>query len=138
ERREDASGVEPTDTELSEDVLPVDVPHAQLGGGTVTPVGAADGAANPEAPLGKVQPVAHGAPDAVGRHPPDQGRIHPSLKHQILEQEAHLVANDGGDHRRPLTEATPQTTGHVVLAAAFPHPELAGGADPALARIEAQ
>src|SRR5204863_6707555 len=70
--------------------------------------------------------------------PSGERQIDPALEDQVLEQQADLVANDRGDQRRPLAEAAPQPAGHVVLAAALPDPELTGGANPALTRIEAQ
>jgi hypothetical protein len=138
ECREDATGVKPAHTETTEDVLPVDVARPELGRGTVPAIRAADRAANAEAPLREVQPVAHGATDAVGWHPLDQRGVDASLENQVLQQEAHLVADAGSDHRRPLAEAPPQTAGHVVLAAALPHPKLAGAANPALTRIQTE
>ena len=64
--------------------------------------------------------------------------VHAALQDQVLEQPADLVVGERGDHRGAQAEAAPQAAGDVVLAAALPGPERAGGADPALARVEPQ
>jgi hypothetical protein len=51
---------------------------------------------------------------------------------------ADLVVDEGGDHGGLVAEAFAQAARGVVFAAAFPDGELAGGADAALAGIEAE
>ena len=91
---EDAAGVEPPHAVLAEQVLPVDVTGAQLGGRGVAAIGDADRAAHAEAALGEVQSVAHGAADAVVRHPADQRRVDAALQDEVLDQPADVVVGE--------------------------------------------
>ena len=123
---------------VAEEVLPVDVARPQLRGGRVAAIGHADGAAHAEAALGEVEPVAHRPSDAVGRNPADEARVDPSLEHEVLEQPADLVVGERGHDAGAEAEAAPEPPRDVVLATALPRLEPAGGANPPLARIEAQ
>ena len=109
-----------------------------LGDGGVGAVGAAHRAADAEAALGEVQAVAADAPDAVGLLPVDQGRVHAALLDEVLHQAADLVVREGRQHAGVHAEALVQAAHHVVLAAALPGAERPGGADAALAGIQAQ
>ena len=72
-----------------------------------------------------------------GTHRIERG-VHAAGEDEVLQQPAHLVVGERGDHRGAQAEAAAQPAGHVVLAAAFPDVELPGGADPALARVQPQ
>jgi len=135
---EDAAGVEPTHTELAEDVIPVEVAGLELGGGGVAAVGDADGAAHAEAALGEVEAVADGAADAVVVAPLDEVGGDAALHDEVLDEVADLVVDEGGADGGLQAEALPEAARGVVLAAAFPGGEVAGGADAALAGIEAE
>ncbi len=135
---EDAAGVEPPGALVPEDRVPVDLAGTQLGDGGVAAVGASEGGPHPEAALGEVEAVPDGAPDAVVGHPADVGRVDAPLVDEVLEEVAHRVVHEGGDHRGALPEAAFEATGHVVLPAALPRPELAGGVDAEVAGVEAQ
>ena len=100
-------------------------------------VGAAERRADAEAALGEVEAVAHGAADAVVLHPPD-ALVDAALEHQVFDQAAHRVVGERRHDRGGQAEAAPQPARDVVLAAAFPHLERAGGVDAAVAGIEAQ
>ena len=100
--------------------------------------GIADGAADAEAALGEVQAVADGAADAVVLAPLDEVGGDAALHDEILDEMADLVVHEGGDDGGLVAEAFPQAAGRVVFAAAFPDGEVAGGADPAFAGIEAE
>ena len=119
-------------------MLPVDVARPQLRGGRVAAIGHAEGAAHAEAALGEVEPVAHRPADAVGRNPADEARVDPSLEHEVLEQPADLVVGERGHDAGAEAEAPPEPPRDVVLATALPRLEPAGGANPPLARIEAE
>ncbi len=56
----------------AEDLVPIPVAGLCLGNGRMAAVGAAGGRAHAETALGKVESVAHGAPDAVVRKPAQQ------------------------------------------------------------------
>ena len=86
----------------------------------LTPVGAADGAADAEATLREVEPVAHLAADAVVRDPADVRLVDAALEHQVLDEPADGVVGERGDDRRAQPEAAAQAAGDVVLAAALP------------------
>lgn len=60
------------------------------------------------------------------------------LQNQVLHQSAHRVVRQGGHHGRTPPEAAAQTACDVVLAATLPGLEGAGGADPSLARVQAE
>ena len=101
-------------------------------------VGDADRAADAEAALGEVQAVADRAADAVVRHPADERGVDAALQDEVLDEPADLVVGERGDDGGAQAEAAAQAAGDVVLAAALPDLEGAGGADAALARVEAQ
>ena len=61
-----------------------------------------------------------------------------ALQDEILEQPADVVVGERGADGGLEAEAAAQAAGDVVFAAAFPDPELARGADAALARVEPQ
>src|SRR5205823_4766378 len=101
-------------------------------------VGAADRAADAEAALGEVEPVADGAADAVVLAPPDEIRGDSALHDEILDQVADLVVDEGGADGGLVTEAFPQAARRVVFPATLPDREMPGGADAPLAGIEAE
>ena len=134
----DAAGVKPAHAEFAEDVVPIDVADLDLGGGGVAPVGIADRAADTEAALGEVETVADGAANAVVVAPLDEVGGDAALHDKIFDEVADLVVDEGGDDGGFVTEAFAETAGGVVFAAAFPDLEIARGANPALARVEAE
>ena len=131
ERGVDAARVEPADAELAEEVVPVDVVRPELRRGGEATVADADGAADAEAALGEVQAVADGAADAVVVAPLDELRVDAALEDEVFDEAADLVVRERGDDRGAEAERAAQATGDVVLAAALPGGELAGGADAA-------
>ena len=60
------------------------------------------------------------------------------MQNEILDQPAHVVVGERGGDGGFHAEAASQPAGDVVFAAAFPDLELAGAADAAFARIEAE
>src|SRR5690606_3021011 len=138
ERREDAARVQPAHPELPEQVVPVDVPGLELGGCGVAAVGDADGAAHPEAALGEVEAVAHRPAHAVVLLPTDEGGVDAAGQDEVLDESAHLVVREGGDHGGAQPESTPQPARDVVLPAALPGAEAARGADAPLPGVEAE
>ena len=130
--------MQPAHARATEEGVPVDVARAQLAGCCVTPVGDADGAADTEPPFGEVQAVPDVPTDSVVRRPAHERGVDSALEHEVLDEAPDVVVRQGGDDRGAQPEAASQSAGHVVLAPAFPDLELAGGADPTLARIEAQ
>ena len=83
-------------------------------------IGAADGAAHPEAPLGEVEAVAHLPPDAVVGHPVELRPLDAALVDQVVDQPADGVVGERRHDRRPHPEAALQAAGDVVLAASLP------------------
>ena len=61
-----------------------------------------------------------------------------ALFDEVLHQFADLVVREGGDDRGVHSKALVQAADDIVLAAAFPCAEASCGADPALARIQAE
>jgi len=72
------------------------------------------------------------------RVPLDVVGIHASLHDEVLQQVPHLVVDEGRDYRSAQAKAFAHAAGHVVLTAAFPEPEVAGGTHPPVARVEPQ
>lgn len=134
---EDAAGVEPAHPG-GEHGVPVDVPFAQLGDGGVGAVADTEGAADAVAAFDEVEAVAGAAADPVVRCPADQRGVDAALEDQVLDEPAHGVVGEGGHDGCAQAEAAAQASYDVVLAAALPDLEGAGGSDPSLARIEAQ
>ena len=69
-------------------------------------------------------------------HPADERRVDAALQDEVLEQPADLVVDERGDDGSAQPEAAPQPARDVVLAAALPDAERAGGAHPPLAGIQ--
>ena len=80
-------------------------------------------AADAEAALGEVEPVADAAADAVVGHPADVRDVDAALEHQVLDEPADRVVGERGDDRGAQAEAPAQPAGDVVLAAALPGAE---------------
>ena len=137
QRAEDATGVKPAGAERAEDLVPVDVAGFQLRDGGVPAIGATQRGAHAEASLGEVEAVAHGAADAVVLHP-GHALFDAALEHQVFHEAAHRVVGQRGHDGGVEPEAALQPARDVVLAAAFPDLEGAGGVDAAIARVEAQ
>lgn len=135
---EDPTGMQPAHAVLAEQRVPVEGLRLQLRGRRVRAVGNAQRRTRPETTLGEVQAHAGVAADAIVVAPEDLAGIHATGLDQLLGEQAKLVARQGGEHPGAVFERAAQATRHVVLAAAFPHGELARAADPALAGIEAQ
>ena len=86
----------------------------------------------------KLRPLRLVAADAVVLDPAQVRQIDAPLQHQILDQPADRVVGQRGDDRGAQPEAAAQAARDVVLAAALPRGEAAGGVDAPLAGIEAQ
>ncbi len=139
ERGEDSAGMHPARAiRRAEDRLPVEVARLDLADGGVAAVGAADGGAQAKAALGKVEAVAHGAADAIVRNPADKRSVHAAFEDEVLDETADGIVGERGGHGGAQAEAAAQAAGHVVLAAALPHVEVARGVDAHLAGIEAK
>jgi len=104
----------------------------------VAAVGNPHRAPHAETALGEVQPVTHGAPHAVKRHPLDELGAHPALQDKILQQPPHVIIGKGGADGGPEAKAAPQPAHDVILAAAFPHFELPRRAHAPFARVQPQ
>ena len=135
---EDPAGVEPANANVPEELLPVDIPRLELAGGGVAPVGDADGPADPEAALGEIEAVADRAADPVVVAPLDEIGVHPTLINEVFDEPADLVVDKRTHQAGPLLKTLPQAAGDVVFAPPFPSLEVARGADPPLAWIEAE
>jgi len=138
QRGEDAAGVEPAHAEFAEDVFPIDVAGFELGCRGVAAVRVADRAADTEAAFGEIQTISHIAADAVVPAPLDEVGGNAALHDEVLDEVAHFIIDECGDHGGLVAEAFAETARRVVFAAAFPDGEVAGGADPAFTGIEAE
>ena len=68
----------------------------------------------------------------------DIARIDASLEDQILDEPTDGIIRKGSDHRGPHPKTSPQTTGDIVLAPAFPDLKVASRVHSSLAWIEPQ
>ena len=101
-------------------------------------VGAAERTADTVAALGEVQPVADIAPSAVCLDPFYKVHVHAALHDEVFEEVADLVLGERAHKTRAEPEAFAEAARHVVLAAAFPSAERAGGSDAVVAGVEAE
>ena len=134
----DAAGVQPADSEGSEDVVEIKVLGRCLGDGGVCTIGAADGTADTKATLCKVQAVAADSADAVCLHPLDEGGINAALLDEVLHELADFVVCKRGDDGGLHAEALVQAADDVVLSAALPCAEGSRRADSSLTGIQTQ
>ena len=134
----DAAGVQPSDTEFTEDIVKIEISRGCLGDRSVRAVRAADCAADTEAPLCEVDAVAADTADSVGLLPVNERGVNAALLDEVLHQHTDFVVGKSSDHSCVHSEALVQTADNVVLAAAFPCAEASRGADAAFARIKSQ
>src|SRR5206468_4185067 len=118
--------------------LPIDLTRVHLRHRGVTAVRASEGGAYAETSLGEIEAVTRATADAVVSNPADPGEVDSALQHEIFDQPADGIVDQRGDDGRAQAEAAAKTTGHVVLATAFPHLKRAGGGHATLSRVEAQ
>ncbi len=135
---EDAAGVKPTRSALTEDVFPIDVPRLELRNGGVTTIGAAECGAHTETAVCEVKSIANRATDAVIRHPANKRLIHAALINEILKQSSDGIVgkrrNDGGIQ----TKAAFKAARDVIFAATFIHIKLTSRPDAPITWIESQ
>src|SRR5262249_44713051 len=130
--------MEPARALFAEDFLPIDLAGFELRDCSVAAIRAAQSCADSETALGKVQPIANGAANAVILHPTHQRLIHASLIDQVFQQAAHRIIGEGGHDGGLQAEAALEAASHVVLTSAFGDFKLAGGPDATIAGGEAQ
>ena len=138
EAGEDAAGVEPFAAGGGEEGVPVDVAGLHLGGGAVSAVDTAFGAADTEAAFGEVDGVADAFAHAVVGDPVDVGGVDAALEDEVFDEAADFVVGEGGQNAGGMAEATAEAAGDVVFAAAFPGGEVAGGANAAFTGVETE
>jgi hypothetical protein len=117
-------------------MVPVDVLCSEQARGGLGSVRDSYCATHAKASLGEVQAIADRAADTVVRHPAQQGSVYAALKDQALYESPDLVVGEGRDDAGTQAEAAAEATRHVVLSPPFPNPEVAGGANAPLPRIE--
>ena len=123
---------------VSKDQRPIEIAGGELAYGGVAAVGTACGGSNSEAALGEVEAVADIAADTVVLDPLEQGEVDAALKHEVFDEAADGVVSERGGDGGAQAEAATEAAGDVVLAAALPDLELAGGVDAGIAGIEAE
>ena len=115
--------MEPANSKLAENILPVDIADFELRRCGIAPVGNSECAPDAVAPLGEIETVTHGSAYSVIFHPFYQGGINSALKHKVLNKTADFIIGKGGNRRRFQTEASSQTSCNVVFSAALPDTE---------------
>jgi len=134
----DAAGMQPAGAFDGEDLLPVEVAGLAVRDGGVSPIRAADGGADTESSLGKVQAVADGSADSVIGHPADEGGVDTALKDKVFEKLSNRIFREGGDNGSAETETSAESARDVVFSAALPGAKITSGVDPFFAGIEAK
>src|SRR2546430_17145531 len=84
--RKDSAGMKPARARLAEYLFPIKVAWSKLARGGITPVRNAHRSANPEATLGKIEPIPHRPADAIVGHPLNEHCIDSALQNEILDQ----------------------------------------------------
>ena len=139
ERGEDAAGMDPLRGVLvSKDPVPVKIAGPDLADRGVAAVRAANGGAQAEAALGKVEAVAHGAADTIVGNPADKRSVDAAFEDEVLDEAADGIVGERGGYSGAQAEAAAQAAGHVVFAAALPGAKVARGVDAHVAGIEAK
>src|SRR5258705_14013163 len=96
ELSEDPAGVQPADSQLAEDVVPIEVARFKLARGGVAAVRNPHCAAHTEAAFGEVKPIADDATDTVKRHPLDELGVHTALQNKVFDEPANVVVRKRG------------------------------------------
>jgi hypothetical protein len=97
--------MKPSRTASVENMIPVNLPSAELGDGGMASVRASQRRSNAETPLGEVEAIADRTSDSVIFHPPHQGLIDPSLIEQIFQQPANWIVGDCRNNGGVISEA---------------------------------
>jgi hypothetical protein len=104
----------------------------------VAAIRASNCTADAEASLRKVETVAGGPTDPIVSGPPQKRGIDPALENEILYEATDFVIGKGTEKSGSKSKAAAESSRHIVFAASFPSTKGADGADPALARIQAE
>ena len=136
--RINASGVEQTNPQFSENSIQINIFLLQLGNGGICSVGTALGSSYPEAPLCKVKSISAAPSDSIRLCPMDKGRVHTALQNKIFHKVSDFICGKCCNYRSFQRETASKSPHHIVLSAAFPNLELPGGTNPALSRIQAK
>src|ERR1035437_1603410 len=88
---EDAAGVQPADSLLAEDVLPIEITGFEFAGSRVAPIRNTDGSADTEAAFRKIEAIAHGAADAVIFDPLDKFGRDAALHDEIFDEVSDFI-----------------------------------------------
>ncbi len=138
ERSENPARVEPPRATLAKQLLPVDIAALHLAGRSIRAIRHTHRPANPMPALGKVQPIAHLAPNPIISAPLHIIGSHAALQNKILDQPPNLVIRKGRHHGCLQSKTAPQPARHIILAAALPSAKLPRRPHPTLTRIEPQ
>ena len=130
--------MQPADSQLAKNIVPIEVPRFELAGRGIAAIGNPHCATHAKAAFGEVEAVADDATDTVKRHPPDKLGIDAPLQNEVFDEPANIVVRKSRGDGRLESEAATQAAGDVVFAAAFPDFEFARASDPAFARVEAE
>src|SRR5260221_13493681 len=135
---EDATSMKPARAVLSENVIPVKSSRSKLARRRIPAIGNSHRATRSKAAFGKVQTVSHLAANAVKIDPPDEFRINAPLQYEILKQTSDIIVGKRSADRGSESEASAQSSRHVILATALPDFEFARRTDAPFTRIKPQ
>jgi hypothetical protein len=135
---ENAAGVKPADSMLSEDTVPVDFAGLQLGNGCVAAIVTSKGGAYAEATLGEIKAVSRCVAYAIVFDPADQRLVYAALINKILKQPADGIIGEDRDDGGVQAETALQSARYVVFAATFADFEGTRGGDGAVAGVKAE
>ena len=130
--------MQPADSLLPEDLVPVKIPWLELAGRGVAAIRNPHGTPHPETSFREIEPHSGGSTNPVKRRPLNETGIDAALQDEILRQAPDIIVGECRAHRRAQAKTAAQPARHIVLPAALPDPELARAANPAFTRVQAQ
>ena len=130
--------MEPSGSELAENIIKIKVAFFQMGDGGVASVGTTDRTADAETAFREIESVSDRAPDSVIGNPLDERGIHAALHDEILDKTPDRIVRKRRNHTRTLAETSAETARHIIFAAAFPCGKRPCGMDSSRTGIESE
>src|SRR4051794_20862426 len=130
--------MKPTRPRSLKDQFPIEIAWLQLARRRIPPISDAQGTADAEPALRKIETIANRSSNAVEGVPTDPSGIYPALEDAVLKQPSDVIFRESSANGGAQPETAAQAPRHIVLATAFPHIEMPRGADPAFTGIQAQ
>ena len=128
--------MEPPDSLINEESLPVDIARLELADSCVPAIAAAGSSTGTETFLRKIQAISGLAAKTIEGNPPEMAGVNTSLEDEVLQQTPHGVVDSRGNDAAAQSKATPESADDIVFSAAFPGPEVSRGMNPLIPGIK--